>query len=170
MIAHQFVMLARYNAWANRRLYDAAAAMPDEAYRRDAGAFFGSMHRTLNHILVADRIWMNRFTGSGPTHAKLDAVPCDAFGELRREREAMDDRILAWVRLLDDAALSADFTYTPVTTPDPVTQRLAPALTHLFNHHTHHRGQAHVILTSQGFEAPALDLIYFSRDAQRATA
>jgi uncharacterized damage-inducible protein DinB len=58
-----FNMLAAYNGWANRRLYAAAAELPDEAYRADRGAFFKSVHGTLNHLLVADRIWMKRFTG-----------------------------------------------------------------------------------------------------------
>ena len=168
MIAHQFTMLARYNVWANARLYDAARLMGEERYQHDAGAFFGSMHRTLNHILVADRIWMNRFTGEGPTYDRLDAVPCDGLETLATEREREDDRILAWVRSLDDDALGANFTYTRVTTPEPVMQRLVPALTHMFNHQTHHRGQAHMILTAQGLEAPALDLIYFHREAARA--
>ena len=168
MIAHQFVMLARYNAWANVRLYEAVRSMDEERYRHDAGAFFGSMHRTLNHVLVADRIWMNRFTGEGPTYDRLDAVPCGDLKTLSAEREREDARILFWVRSLDDEALGANFTYIPVTTPEPVTQRLAPALTHMFNHQTHHRGQAHMILTAQGSEAPALDLIYFHREAARA--
>lgn len=167
MMQHHFTMLARYNAWANARLYDAAEGMGAD-YDRDAGAFFDSMHGTLSHVLVADRIWLRRLTGEGPEPARLDERPYDDLASLRAARMEEDERIAAYIASLDDEALSGSFTYTPVTTPEPVSSRRAPVLTHLFNHQTHHRGQAHAILTSLGQEAPALDLIYFSREAGRA--
>jgi uncharacterized damage-inducible protein DinB len=165
MIPHHR-MLADYNAWANRRLYNAVAALSDEDYRAERGAFFGSVHRTLNHLLVADRIWMRRFTGDGPTYSDLGAVLCEQFDELRRERDAEDARIVAWVGGLDDKRLTGAFTYRPVTNPTEITQPLAPALAHLFNHQTHHRGQAHCLLTVIGGRdaAPSLDLILFQRE------
>jgi len=91
-------MLAGYNAWANRRLYDAAAELDDADYRADHGAFFSSVHGTLNHLLVGDRIWMHRFTGEGPSLTKLDAILYEDFAELRAAREAEDDRIAAMSR------------------------------------------------------------------------
>jgi uncharacterized damage-inducible protein DinB len=165
MKAH-FAMLARYNEWANRRLYDAAAKLSDADYRAEKGAFFGSVHRTLNHILVGDRIWMRRFTGEGPTYAKLDAVPCADLATLRGEREAEDRRIVAYVDGLDETRLAANFSYVPITNPAPVTQPLAPALAHFFNHQTHHRGQTHGLLTALAGRdaAPPLDLLYFQRE------
>lgn len=165
MKAH-FAMFARYNEWANRRLYDAVAKLPDADYRADHGAFFGSVHRTLNHILVTDRIWMNRFTKEGPTYAALDAVPCADLSTLRGEREAEDRRIVGYVDTLSEDQLAATFTYTPVTNPKPLTQPLSPALAHLFNHQTHHRGQVHGLLTALAGRdaAPPLDLIYFQRE------
>lgn len=166
MMAHHFSMMARYNAWANARLWKGCEALTDDEYRRNAGAFFGSMHNTLSHVLVADRIWLQRFTGEGPTYDRLDAVPYEERGELRLARIDEDARIGRYVSSLDDERLAGRFTYVPVSTPEPVTQRLAPALTHFFNHQTHHRGQAHMILTSLGHRAPALDLIYFSREAR----
>ena len=169
MMQHHFTMLARYNAWANARLYDAAARMGED-YAKDAGAFFGSMHGTLSHILVADRIWLRRLTGEGPEHRALDERPYGDLASLRMAREAEDERIGAFIGSLDDDDLSGSFTYTPITNPEPVTQRRAPVLTHVFNHQTHHRGQAHTILTSLGYEAPAMDLIYFSREAGRTAA
>ena len=167
-MAHHFVMLARYNAWANERLYAAAAGM-GESIKKETGAFFGSMHGTLSHILVADRIWMHRFTGSGETYDQLDAQPYPTLAALEEAREKEDRRILDWTSTLDDAALTGTFTYARVSEPGaPITQRLAPALTHMFNHQTHHRGQAHTILTTLGFEAPAMDMIFFSREVRGA--
>ncbi len=159
-----FPMLAAYNAWANRRVYDAAAALSDEQYRADRGAFFKSLNGTLNHLLVTDRIWMKRFTGEGEAPDRLDAILHDRLAELGEAREREDARILAYVQGLDDAQLSGVITYRRVSTPEIFTQPLAPALMHLFNHQTHHRGQAHAILTGLVGEAPSLDLLVFQRE------
>jgi uncharacterized damage-inducible protein DinB len=163
---HHFDMLAAYNGWANERLFDAAAKLADADYRADRGAFFGSVHATLNHLLVADRIWMRRFTGAGPTYSRLDVIVCDDFGSLRAERGAEDARIAAWIDTLDEKALASTFAYRTIVDPREVTQPLAPALAHLFNHQTHHRGQIHALMTGIGGRdaAPALDLIYFQRE------
>src|SRR5262245_40157268 len=152
-----------YNAWANRRLYEAAAGLTDSEYRADKGAFFKSMHGTLNHLLATDRIWMKRFTGAGEAPERLDAILHPDFASLRAAREAEDRRILDWVASLDDAALSGVIRYRRVSTPDEFVQPLKPALDHWFNHHTHHRGQAHMVLTSLGKAAPELDLLYYQR-------
>lgn len=161
-----FSMFARYNEWANRRLYDAAAKLPDADYRAERGAFFGSVHRTLNHLLVGDRIWMRRFTNEGPIYTALDHVPCDDLPTLRGEREAEDRRIVGYVDGLDDERLAATFSYRTIASPMDVTQPLAPALTHFFNHQTHHRGQVHGLLTALAGRdaAPSLDMILFQRE------
>jgi uncharacterized damage-inducible protein DinB len=162
MKAH-YVEFAAYNAWANRRLYDAAAMLSDAEYRSDKGAFFKSMHGTLNHLLVTDRIWMHRFTGEGDVPQRLDAILHERFDALRAAREAEDRRIVAYVDGLDDTRLAGAIRYRRVSTPDEFVQPLMPALDHWFNHQTHHRGQAHVILTALGKSAPELDLLYFQR-------
>ncbi|TPW32052.1 DinB family protein [Pararhizobium mangrovi] len=166
-----FRMMAAYNEWANRRVYDAAAALPDEAYRRDVGAFFGSLNGTLNHILVADRIWMHRFTGGGENPSRLDAIVADRLAELRAARESEDARIVAFVEGMEPEEFAGRFTYITVTDTRRISQRLAPALTHFFNHQTHHRGQTHCILSMLESEPPSLDLSAFHRQpAGRAFA
>jgi len=80
---------------------------------------------------------------------------------LRAAREREDSRIADWVDTLDAEALAGTFTYTPVTRPGAITQPLWPALSHLFNHQTHHRGQCHMTLTSLGKPSLSLDLSYF---------
>ena len=134
-----FPDLAAYNAWANRRLYEAAAALTDEQRRADTGIFFRSLHGTVNHLLATDRILMKRFTGEGEAPERLDAILHEDFAELRAARVSEDDRIQGWIGALDDAALAGTFSYRRVTTPERFTQPLAPALLHLFNHQTHHR-------------------------------
>jgi Uncharacterized protein conserved in bacteria len=161
-----FEMMAAYNRWANSLLYDAAAQLSSEEYTRDVGVFFKSMMGTLNHILVADRIWMKRFTGEGDAPARLDTILHQAFPALRIAREAEDRRIIAWVNGLTEQALEGRFTYMTAINPRTVSQRLAPALTHFFNHQAHHRGQAHAILSILGKAPPSLDLIYFHRTAE----
>lgn len=162
MIDH-YRMLADYNRWANERLYAAAAGLSDEAYRADRGAFFGSLHRTLNHLLVADRVWMLRLTGEGPRVSRLDEIVHDDLASLRAARREEDARIAAWLAALDPARLNDDIVYSPLTTPGEIRHPMRFALAHLFNHQTHHRGQCHAILTSLGGPSLALDLIYFLR-------
>lgn len=166
MMKLHFAMFARYNQWANERLYGAAANLSDDEFRAERGAFFGSVHGTLNHMVVTDRIWMRRFTGEGPLHTRLDEKPYAALPELKAAREAEDARIRAWVDGLSDAALTGIFSYRTITSPADVTQPLAPALAHFFNHQTHHRGQVHGLLTALrgNAAAPVLDLILFQRE------
>lgn len=158
-----FMMFAAYNQWANSRIYDACADLSEEEFGRNTGAFFGSMLGTLNHILTADRVWMKRFTGEGDAPATLDAIIHRALPALRAAREAEDKRIVQWVDGLSDKAFAGRFSYMTVTDMRTISQRLSPALDHLFNHQTHHRGQAHMILTVLGRPSVPLDLIYFQR-------
>jgi uncharacterized damage-inducible protein DinB len=158
-----FQMFAAYNQWANAVLYSAAEQLSVEDYKLDRGAFFKSVHGTLNHTLVADRIWMKRFTGEGDAPKRLDAIICDDLQKLSIERRREDQRIIAWLSGIDAKALAGRFTYTAITDMRTISQRLAPALAHFFNHQTHHRGQVHGLLTGFGREAPVLDLVYFQR-------
>jgi uncharacterized damage-inducible protein DinB len=160
-----FRSLARYNRWANARLYDAAALLTGAQFNENRGAFFGSMKGTLNHLLVTDRIWMNRFTGGGPTYDRLDLVLFEDLAALRAARGAEDERIVAFVEGIGDAGFDGVFRYTRVSSPEKFEQPLGPALAHFFNHQTHHRGQAHAILTGLTGRAPELDLLYYQREA-----
>lgn len=164
MKAH-FEMFAAYNGWANRRLYDAALALPHAEATADRGAAFGSIVGTLNHIMVADLIWLARFRGQRNPPLSLDHVLHDDRAELAAARRVLDADIARFVDGLSEADLAAAFTYTTVTDGRAVTQPLGPALAHLFNHQTHHRGQVHALLTGLGHAAPALDLIYYQREA-----
>lgn len=163
-LAPHFRMMAGYNAWANRRLYDAASRLSEAEYKADRGAFFRSLHGTLNHLLVTDRIWMMRFTGAGEAADRLDTLPFDDLIGLRSAREAEDATIVGFVAGLSEDDLAGVIRYRRVSTPDEYVQPLAPALSHLFNHQTHHRGQAHCILTGLDQDAPPLDLLFFQRE------
>jgi len=163
VMKQHFRMLAAYNRWANERLFAAAAELEDEEYRRDMRAYFSSLHGTLNHLLVTDRIWLYRFTGQGDAPKMLNAILFDQLETLHAARVKEDARIIDWVVSLDNTDIAGRFTYTTVSDMRTISQRLAPALAHLFNHQTHHRGQAHSILTALGKSAPSFDLIQFQR-------
>src|SRR6202051_1788583 len=163
-------MFGRYNAWANGRLYDAAALLSPEQYRADRGAFFKSVHGSLNHLLVTDRIWMQRFTGEGEAPNRLDAILCEALDEIRVARETEDRRIVDFVELLDEARIAGTIKYRRVSSPEQFEQQLAPALAHWFNHQTHHRGQIHALLTGLVGTAPELDLLFFQRLSAKPAA
>jgi uncharacterized damage-inducible protein DinB len=160
----RYVMFAGYNSWCNERLYDAVAKVPDAEYRADRGAFFKSLHGTLNHLLLADRIWMRRFTGAGEHPAKLDAILFDDFASLRVARCNEDQRISGYIGGLSEADLAGTIRYRTLVKPIEVEQVLAPALDHFFNHQTHHRGQAHALLTAITGDAPSFDLIMYQRE------
>ncbi len=169
MKAH-YAAFAHYNQWANRRLYEAAALLSEAEYRADRGAFFKSMHGTLNHLLTADWVWMHRFTGHGPSPTRLDQINHEQLADLRVAREAEDRRIIDYVDGLTDQQLAGTIRYRRVSTPDEFVQPLAPALAHFFNHQTHHRGQAHTILCSFGRRDLVLDLLAYQREREAGRA
>ncbi|TGT43654.1 DinB family protein, partial [Mesorhizobium sp. M8A.F.Ca.ET.167.01.1.1] len=144
-----FMMFAAYNQSANGRLYEAAGDLGEDELGRDVGAVFGAMLGTLNHLLAVDRVWMKRFTGEGDAPSNTAAILYRALPALKQAREAEDKRIVDWLGGMSDKALAGRFSYM-TTDMRTVSQRLAPALSHLFNHQTHHRGQAHMCLTVLG--------------------
>ena len=151
-------LLARYNRWMNERLYAAAASLPDDERKRDRGAFFGSIHRTLAHILWGDRIWLGRFTGAAHAVAPYGADAHPDFAALAHEREQADRDILAWAGTLAPAWLDSTLAYR--ASSDGKLRRLPAwiAATHLFQHAVHHRGQVTTLLTQAGVDPGATDL------------
>ena len=168
MQAH-FQNMAGYNKWANGQLYDAVGKLSPAAFVAARSGFFPSLMRTLNHILVGDTIWMGRLEGTGHRAiASLDQVLHDEFHALRQARAAMDDRIVAFMDGLSSDRLAEDMAYSTMAGLAMVTP-LDQVLTHFFNHQTHHRGQAHAMLSSTDVPPPSLDLIVYARDNPRRT-
>ena len=164
MMKAHYCMMASYNTWANQRLYDAAASLSDAEYRRDCGAFFKSLHGTLNHLLVTDGIWLRRFQQRhSDTPDQLDAILFDDLAALRAARTGQDQQLQDYVNALDEQQLAGTIRYRRASTPDMQEQNLSSALAHLFNHQTHHRGQAHTILSLLQVAPPALDLLFYQR-------
>ena len=148
---------ALYNRLANEKLYEACAALTDEERRRDLGAFFKSVHGTLNHLLLGDRIWMTRFEGGSHPSTNLDAILFESFAELRQARADMDRRIEALFSALPADFLKRTLSYvnnSGFKTTDPA----SVIVPHFFNHQTHHRAQVHTLLSQLGHDPPVLDL------------
>ena len=164
MNADYAVMMAAYNRWMNEKVYETAARLNDEERKRDRGAFFKSIHGTLNHIMLADRRWLGRLLqdpsfddGTAPLDQELYAD----FEALRAARIALDGTIDAFVTTLDDAKLAASMRY--VGRGVPVEHPTGWAVAQLFNHQTHHRGQVTTLLMQAGHDPGVTDLIAFLR-------
>ncbi len=166
-----FRMFSLYNRWANNRLYDAAAQLTRDVLAEDRGAFFGSVLGTLNHLLVTDRIWMSRSHGERPGETRLDAILHDDLAALRAAREAEDQKIISYVFGLTEQRLGEPLSYA-TTGGAPHHQPLWQVLAHLFNHETHHRGQAHDLIGQilGRDKALVLDLIAYQRVAMKGDA
>jgi uncharacterized damage-inducible protein DinB len=152
--------MAAYNAEMNRRLYDAAARLSDVERRAERGAFWGSIHATLNHLYWGDGNWMSRFAGwpaSGKAMKESVAL-FDVFEELRAARVALDGKIIAWMADLDDAWLAQDMAWYSGSLGHEITRGRGFLMTHMFNHQTHHRGQVHAMITAAGEKTGDTDL------------
>jgi uncharacterized damage-inducible protein DinB len=158
-------MMAGYNAEMNRRWYAAAGQLDDAARRRDRGAFFGSIHATLNHLLWADRIWMSRFDGwDKPAGGIGESITLhDGFAALATARAETDAGIVAWAGRVDAAWLAGDLGWFSGAVGRDVTRPRAVLVAHMFNHQTHHRGQAHAMLTVAGARTEDTDLWIVAR-------
>jgi uncharacterized damage-inducible protein DinB len=159
-----FRLMAGYNRWMNEKLYTICGKLSDEERKRDRAAFFRSIHGTLNHLLLGDRAWLGRFTGRPLSFRSLDEELYADFGELRRERASMDAEIEEFCRDLTEERLSATIEYA-TTAGKRYSHPLAPALVHLFNHQTHHRGQVTTLLSQLGIDPGATDVIAYYRES-----
>jgi uncharacterized damage-inducible protein DinB len=178
----QYCALARYNQLMNRKLYRLAGTLDDGERKRDRGAFFGSIHGTLNHLLLADRVWMLRLTGdeaknlSRTREGELIQVRALAqelyadFAELREQRERTDADILAWAPTLTPELLASPMSYRSVGGVSQTPHATWWAVSQLFNHQTHHRGQVTTLLHQAGIDPGATDLLAMLRDERAFSA
>jgi uncharacterized damage-inducible protein DinB len=152
--------MAAYNAEMNRRLYRAAARLSEEERRLPRGAFWGSIHGTLTHILWGDRQWMSRFDNwpRPTTPIKQSATMIDDFAELARGREQADDNITLWARKIDEAWFAEELVWFSNAANREMRAPKGLLVSHFFNHQTHHRGQAHAMLTAAGQDTGDTDL------------
>ena len=159
--------MARYNRWMNRRLYECGAKLTDAQRKEDRRAFFKSIHGTLNHLLLADNIWMGRFEGKPFAATSLAQELHADFAELRHGREAMDERILDWAGALTEETLAGELRYTSIVNPAPRRLPMSLAVVHFFNHQTHHRGQVTTLLFQAGIDPGITDLMWMAQEESK---
>lgn len=171
-----FRLMAEYNAWMNGKLYDAAATLAPEALAADRGAFFGSILGTLEHLVVADTIWLKRFAehpAGGPLAPVRDLpqpqalaqIQFGALAPLRERRDLLDRLIAAWIAGLAEADLDTPLVYRN-TKGLPFEKPFGSILLHFFNHQTHHRGQATTLFSQVGIDVGVTDLLALIPTAQ----
>jgi len=162
MITSDYVRaMASYNCWQNESLYGAAGTLTDAQRKEQRGAFFGSIHGTLNHLLWADQMWMSRFAGTARPKGKRPAdstAECETWDELKAARIDFDGVMAAWADKLDPEWLMGDLTWFSGAAGREVTKPKWLLVTHLFNHQTHHRGHVHCMLTQCGAKPGVTDL------------
>ena len=169
--------LARYNAWMNEKLYAAAAQLSDAERKRDLGAFFKWIDGTLNHLLLADYVWLGRLTADAtcvPHAADGSPIAIQAlsqelyadFDALRAERTRLDARLVAYVSQLTEAQVLTELSYASLGGSGQA-HTLWHALSQLFNHQTHHRGQLTALLMQLGIDPGVTDLIAMLRQEAR---
>ena len=152
--------MAAYNAEMNRRIYAAAERLPDAARRLARGAFWGSIHGTLCHLLWGDRMWMCRFDGwEKPSVVQKDSATLIVdFGELKSARVEADERISNWAARVNNNWLAEEQVWFSQSANKELRQPRSLLVAHFFNHQTHHRGQAHAMITACGEKTGDTDL------------
>ncbi|MBW3225125.1 DinB family protein [Marinobacter adhaerens] len=165
-----FELMAAYNQWMNEKIYGAARGLEQTELAKDRGAFFGSILGTLNHIVVADTIWLKRFAmhptfsialkevAELPSPNKLNDILFEDFAALSERRDWLDNHIICWVGTLSDDDLNVVLRYHN-TKGVPANRRFSSLLQHFFNHQTHHRGQVSTLLSQAGVDIGVTDLL-----------
>lgn len=153
--------MARYNAWQNASVYDAAAQLSDDQRKENRGAFFGSIHATLNHILWADQVWLMRLgIGPGPVKRTIaeGLTQFDDWPTLSAERRKFDEVIRDWADALQPSALEGELSWHSGATGRDMKSAKSLIVMQIFNHQTHHRGQVNALLTGFGINPGITDL------------
>ena len=150
--------MAEYNHWMNTKLYDTCAQLDDSKRREEVGAFFGSIHLTLNHILHGDRMFLSRFEGKEESFPPLGTDLYPVFDDLRQARRETDQHLQDWAEAIDQDWLGETLTYKSVSDGKTRTIEHWVLVTHMFNHGTHHRGQITTLLSQIGLDVGDTDM------------
>jgi uncharacterized damage-inducible protein DinB len=163
MIDRAYVQrMARYNRWQNENLYGVADRLTAEERQRERGAFFGSIHKTLSHLLWGDQTWLSQFAAAPKPEGNI-AASVALYGDwedLKSKRTDFDRPIIAWADRIEPDWLAAEQTFFSGAIGREVTQPRWVLVTHMFNHQTHHRGQVHCMLTQAGVRPSDTDLTF----------
>jgi uncharacterized damage-inducible protein DinB len=166
----QIQLMAQYNQWINQRIYQATKQLPDAKLNEDKKAFFGSILGTLNHIMVADIVWLKRFSKHPSYHVSLNYIRQleqpenlnqilhDNFEILTQKRLELDTVIIQWSQEINDKDLSFMLPYNNMK-GEPSVKEFGSLIFHFFNHQTHHRGQVTTLLSQENVDIGVTDLL-----------
>ena len=153
---------ARYNQWANKRIYTACDLLTTDDLALDRRGFFKSIIGTLNHILLADLIYRERLENKPTTYTRLDEVLYQDFKQLRSAQKIQDHWYTDFCEKLDSLMLDGTLSFDTVETGEFFSLPLRSCLNNLYEHQIHHRGQVHHMLSHAQIDPPPLDFIKFS--------
>jgi uncharacterized damage-inducible protein DinB len=171
MISAEYVhLLARYNRWMNDKVYAASAQLSDAQRKADQGAFFKSIHTTLNHLIWGDAMWLGRFTKASAAPWPMPVTPVGAdvhveWDALWQARHELDEAIIHWSATVDTAWLAQDFSWYSGLTKSTRSLPAWQLVSHMFNHQTHHRGQVTTLLSQHHIDPGATDLMLMPKEA-----
>ena len=167
MHSEQVRDLAAYNQWMNNKLFTACEQLSDDQRKQDMGAFFKSIHGTLNHLLLGDKIWLGRLIGDPFLVEGLNQELFSDFNELKQARAETDRDIIQWANAITEADLLMPLRYQSIVDPATRSYEMWLAVTHFFNHQTHHRGQITTLLSQLGVDCGVTDLIWLPEVIER---
>ncbi|MEN9518320.1 MAG: hypothetical protein RLZZ381_908 [Cyanobacteriota bacterium] len=163
-------LMSQYNQWMNQKIYQVAQQLGNEKIQQDQGAFFGSLFGTLNHIYVADIIWLRRFAQHAKNYQSLNQLPelssytklnqtvANDLESLNKLRQELDNIIINWCQEIDPEDLEDNLSYID-TKGNSYQKNFAQLIHNLFNHQTHHRGQVSTLISQQGLDVGVTDLL-----------
>lgn len=163
-------LMSQYNQWMNQKIYQIAQQLGNDKIQQEQGAFFSSIFDTLNHIYVADIIWLRRFAQHAKQYPSLDKLPelasytalnqtvADNIKTLNKLRQELDNIIINWCQEIDSQDLEYQLSYTD-TKGNAYQKNFGQLIHHFFNHQTHHRGQASTLISQQGLDVGVTDLL-----------
>lgn len=150
--------MARYNAWQNQWMFQAADTLTEDQRAQDRGGFWGSIQGTLSHLMWGDTLWISRFDGGEGVEMGLDTSTAYGWPTLMAQRPLLDARIAAWAWMTDDSDFAGEITWQSEAMGREMRVPKAECVVHFFNHQTHHRGQVHHMLTSLGVKTDDTDI------------
>lgn len=156
--ANYYELMSQYSRWMDAKLYEVCAIIPDKDRKKDMGAFFKSIHGTLNHIYYGDLAWLERLRDNKFTPRKLGVELFEDFDQLRKAQEKMDSEIIEWASFLTNEYLQSSYNYVSNVDRKLRVMPVWVLVTHMFNHQTHHRGQLTTLIKQLGYEPGVTDI------------
>jgi len=157
-IEKQFEVLSQYNSWMNKNIFNICDSLSDDVRNKDMGAFFSSIHKTLDHILYGDKAWLERLRDNAYVPRDINKTLYPSWSDLKQERFVIDNEINTWVKSLNSDKLNQIHTYTSNVDGKERSVPYWSLVHHVFHHQTHHRGQVTTLLSQLGIDFGTTDI------------